>query len=94
MNQKTYQFVIVGCMLLALCSAGYAQSVVYDNTTNYLGTEHPIFALIGNEITQIVLITIDRTNQLGLLPDQRFVGKDIQACSRHLARAQRHDEGG
>ncbi|MCH7840997.1 MAG: hypothetical protein IID38_12295, partial [Planctomycetes bacterium] len=45
-------YLAMGCTLVAFAGPVYAQSVVYDNSTNYLGTEHPINNVhLGNEIT-------------------------------------------
>ena len=51
MSSRLARIPLISYIAVAVATAAQGQTVVYDNSTNYLGTEHPIFVQLGNEIT-------------------------------------------
>ena len=49
--------------------------------------------MVGHQLADVLLVGVDRRDQLRLLADQRLVGQHVEAGGGELAAAQRLDQG-
>ena len=68
MSSRLARIPLISYIAVAVATAAQGQTVVYDNSTNYLGTEHPIFVQLGNEITLAGNERIITSISLGVRP--------------------------